>query len=119
MLGLALAATGLYAIMSYVVLLRRREIGVRIAIGADPRRIVTMIVWQALRLVLTGGIIGLALAVPLAFGLRAVFIGPISPMDPAAFLPPFALLLIVGLLASLLPARRASATDPINTLREE
>jgi predicted permease len=119
MLGLALAATGLYAIMSYVVLLRRREIGVRMAIGADPRRIVTMIVWQALRLVLTGGIIGLALAVPLAFGLRAVFIGPISPMDPAAFLPPFALLLIVGLLASLLPARRASATDPINTLREE
>jgi ABC-type antimicrobial peptide transport system permease subunit len=119
LLGLTLAATGLYAIMSYVVLLRRREIGVRMAIGADPHRIVTMIVWQALRLVLLGAGIGLALAVPLAFGLRAVFIGPVSPLDPAAFLPPLAFLLVVGLLASLLPARRASATDPIHTLREE
>ena len=119
MLALALAATGLYAVMSYVVLLRRREIGVRMAIGADPRQILTMMVWQALRLVLMGGAIGLALAVPLAFALRAVFIGPISPLDPAAFLPPFALLLIAGLLAAALPARRASATDPINTLREE
>jgi len=119
LLGLALAATGLYAFMSYVVLLRRREIGVRMAIGADPRQIMRMMVWQALRLVLSGGGIGLALAIPLAFGLRAIFVGRISVLDPAALLPPFALLLVAALLASGLPARRASTTDPINTLREE
>jgi predicted permease len=119
LLALILAATGLYAVMSYVVRLRRREIGVRMAIGADPRQILTMMVWQALRLVLAGGGIGLALAIPLAFGLRAVFIGPISPLDPAAFLPPLALLLLVGVLAAALPAKRASATQPSNTLREE
>ena len=119
LLALILAATGLYAVMSYIVRLRRREIGVRMAIGADPRQILTMMVWQALRLVLIGGGSGLALAIPLAFGLRAVFIGPISPLDPAAFLPPFALLLLVGFLAAALPAMRASATQPTNTLRDE
>ena len=72
-LALLLAATGLYAVMSYVVLLRRREIGIRVAIGAGPRQIMTMMVRQAFRLVLTGGAIGLGLAIPLAFGLRAVW----------------------------------------------
>jgi len=119
MLALAVAATGLYAVMSYIVLLRRREIGVRMAIGADPRQIVTMTIWHGLRLVLMGGGIGVALAVPLAFGLRATLIGSISPLDPGALLPPFALLVMAGLLAAALPARRASATDPINALREE
>jgi len=118
MLGLALAAMGLYAVMSYVVLLRRREIGVRLAIGAAPRQILTMVVSQALRLVLIGAGIGLAVAIPLAFGLRAAFIGRISPLDPVALLPPFLVLIIVGLLASALPAKRASATDALNTLRE-
>jgi ABC-type antimicrobial peptide transport system permease subunit len=66
-----------------------------------------------------GGGIGIALAVPLAFGLRATVIGSVSPLDPAALLPPFALLVMAGLLAAALPARRASATDPINALREE
>src|SRR5204863_2697162 len=70
-LALALAATGLYAVMSYVVLLRRREIGVRMAIGADPRQIVRMMIWQALRLVLAGGGIGLVLAIPLALAVRS------------------------------------------------
>jgi predicted permease len=118
-LALTLAATGLYAVMSYVVMLRRREIGIRMAIGADPQRILKMIVSQGLRLVLTGGGIGLALAIPLAFALRAVLFSRLSPLDPVAVLPPFGLLLIVGLLASVVPAFRASTTDPINTLREE
>src|SRR5262245_22039554 len=118
MLGLGLAATGLYAVMSYAVLLRRREIGVRLAIGAEPRQILTMVISQALRLVLIGGGIGLAIVIALAFALRAAVIGRISPLDPAALLPPFALLLVVGLLSAALPARRASATDAINTLRD-
>jgi len=119
LLALTLAATGLYAVMSYAVSLRRREIGIRVAVGAEPRQIVTMMVRQALRLVLAGGAIGLGLAVPLAFGLRPVFVGTISPLDPVAFLPPFALLIVVALIAAAVPARRASSIDPINTLREE
>jgi predicted permease len=118
-LALLLAASGLYAVMSYVVSLRRREIGIRVAIGAEPRQIMTMMVRQAFRLVLTGGAIGLGLAIPGAFVLRAVFVGTVSPLDPVAFVPPFALLMIVAFAAAAMPARRASSIDPIHTLRED
>ena len=64
--ALALSATGLYAVLSYIVALRRREIGVRLAIGAPPFRIITLVVRQALTLVLAGMACGLALAVPMA-----------------------------------------------------
>src|SRR6185503_8518917 len=105
MIALALAATGLYAVMGYVVQLRRREIGVRMAIGAEPQHILRMVMRQALTLVVAGGAIGLALAIPLAFALRWIVVATIAPLDPVVFGPTFLLLLLIGLLASALPAR--------------
>ena len=118
LLALTLASTGLYAVMAYLVMLRRKEIGVRMAVGADPRHIVAMVLRQALTLVLSGTAIGLALAIPLGYGLRAVFVGTVTPLDPVALIPTVALLIVAGTLAAAIPARRASRVDPITTLRQ-
>ena len=117
--ALALSATGLYALLSYIVALRRREIGVRLAIGAPPSRIVSLVVRQALKFVLAGMACGLALAVPMAFVMRATFVGKVTATDPMIFLPTISVLLAVGILAALVPAHRASRIDPIATLRQE
>ena len=117
--ALALSATGLYALLSYLVALRRREIGVRLAIGAPPSRIVTLVVRQALKLVLAGMACGLALAVPMAFVMRATFVGKVTATDPMIFLPTISVLIAVGILAAVVPALRASRIDPIATLRQE
>jgi putative ABC transport system permease protein len=117
--ALALSATGLYAVLSYVVALRRREIGVRLAIGSPPSRIITLVVRQALKLVLAGMACGLALAVPMAFAMRATFVAKVTAADPMVFLPAISVLLAVGILAAVVPALRASRIDPIATLRQE
>ena len=117
--ALVLSATGLYAVLSYLVALRRREIGVRLAIGAPPSRIITLVVRQALKLVLAGMACGLALAVPMAFAMRATFVAKVPATDPMVFLPTISVLLAVGILAAAVPALRASRIDPIATLRQE
>ncbi len=117
--ALALSATGLYAVLSYIVALRRREIGVRLAIGAPPSRIITLVVRQALKLVVAGMACGLALAVPMAFAMRATFVAKVTATDPMVFLPTISVLLAVGILAAAVPAFRASRIDPIATLRQE
>jgi predicted permease len=117
--ALILSATGLYAVLSYIVTLRRREIGVRLAIGAPPARIITLVIRQALKLVLTGMVCGLALAVPMAFAMRATFVAKVTAADPMVFLPTMSGLLAVGILAAAVPALRASRIDPIATLRQE
>jgi predicted lysophospholipase L1 biosynthesis ABC-type transport system permease subunit len=117
--ALALSATGLYAVLSYIVALRRREIGVRLAIGAPPTRIITLVVRQALKLVVAGMACGLALAVPMAFAMRATFVAKVTATDPMVFLPTISVLLAVGLLAAAVPGFRASRIDPIVTLRQE
>jgi putative ABC transport system permease protein len=119
MIGLLLSAAGLYAVMAYLVLLRHHEIGVRLAVGADPRNIITMVMKQAFSLVLIGAVIGLSLAILLAFALRPVFVGTVTPLDPVALGPPVVLLTLSALLAAILPARRASKVDPIETLRHD
>jgi ABC-type antimicrobial peptide transport system permease subunit len=118
LVALVLSATGLYAVMSYVVTLRRREIGVRLAIGAPPARILSLMLRQSMRLVLIGIGSGLLLAVPLAFWLRAMVVIEANP-DPMAFLPTVLLLAAVGAIAAALPALRASRVDPISTLRQD
>jgi hypothetical protein len=117
--ALVLSATGLYAVLSYIVALRRREIGVRLAIGAPPSRIVTLVIRQALKLVLAGMACGLTLAVPMAFAMRATFVAKVTAADPMVFLPTISVLLAVGILAAAVPALRASRIDPIATLRQE
>jgi hypothetical protein len=118
-LALILSAAGLYAVMAYVVQLRRREIGVRMAMGAEPRRIARMVLRQSLGIVGAGVLAGLAIAIPLGFGLRAVFIGTISPLDPMVFGPPVIALLAAAILASAYPARRAAGIDPMRVLKED
>lgn len=117
--ALVLSATGLYAVMSYLVQLRRREIGVRIAIGAQPTRIVAMILRHAFRLVGIGVACGLVLSVPMALLMRANFVAKVTALDPAVFVPTAALLLVVGAIASIVPSLRASRVDPMTTLRQD
>ena len=117
--ALILSATGLYAVLSYLVALRRREIGVRLAIGAPPSRIITLVIRQALKLVLAGIACGLTLAVPMALAMRATFVAKVTAADPMVFLPTISVLLGVAIVAAALPALRASRIDPIATLRHD
>lgn len=115
-LALLLAALGLYGVMSYSVAQRTREIGVRMALGAPPEAILRLVLAQAARTAAIGLVIGLAAA-----GLLAQLIGDllygVSPLDPATYAGVSALLLAVALLASFVPARRATKLAPMVALR--
>jgi hypothetical protein len=117
-LALILALAGLYAVLAYVVSLRRREIGVRVAIGAGPRDVMGLVVRQSVRLVTIGGLVGLALVLPLAYALRAALFG-ISPVEPFALVPALAALGVVAMIAAIVPARRAAQIDPVRALRDD
>jgi ABC-type antimicrobial peptide transport system permease subunit len=117
-LALILALAGLYAVLAYVVSLRRREIGVRVAIGAGPRDVMGLVVRQSVRLVTIGGLVGLALVLPLAYALRAALFG-ISPVEPFALVPALAALGVVAMIAAIVPARRATQIDPVRALRDD
>src|SRR5262249_36589326 len=99
-LALILALAGLYAVLAYVVSLRRREIGVRVAIGAGPRDVMGLVVRQSVRLVTIGGVLGFAIVLPIAFAIHAALFG-ISPVEPYALLPTIAALGIVALVAAV------------------
>jgi predicted permease len=117
LLGLVLAAVGLYGVVSYTVTQRTREIGVRMALGADGASVLGMIVRDGMRLVLMGVVIGMALALAGTRVMRGFLFG-VSPLDPLVFAVIPIGLALVTLLASYLPARRAAATDPLVALRE-
>jgi predicted permease len=116
--ALALAAGGLFGVISYSVGQRRREIGVRLALGASPAAIAAMILREGLVIAGLGAIAGLVLAVLLAQGAAALLFG-ISPRDPATFGAITALMFLVALAASWMPAARAMRVDPARTLRAE
>ena len=114
----ALAAVGVYGIMSYAVKRRTREIGIRMALGARPTDVVRLVVGQGMRLAMTGvvvGVVGAALATRL---LTRLLYG-VSPTDPATFAAIPVLLAGVAFIASWIPAQRAVRTDPTLALREE
>jgi len=118
LLALLLAAAGLYGVMSHVVAGRTREIGIRMALGADAFAVLRLILRQGMRLVLIGLAIGLAVALALTHLLKSLLFG-ISATDPLTFAVIALLLTLVALLACYLPARRATKTDPMNALRCE
>jgi predicted permease len=117
-LALALAAIGLYGLMSYSVALRTREIGVRLALGARPARLVRMVMGSALRMVGIGVIIGLPLAW-MASRLIARMIFGVSATDPTTIVVAIAILGSAGLAAAAIPARRAAAVDPVTSIHVE
>jgi predicted permease len=116
--ALMLAAVGLYSLIAYVVGLSRKEIGIRLALGADSRRIVTLIVGKAMALVAVGLALGLAGAIAAGRALESqLFQTP--AVDPAAFGMVALLLIIVSVIASLIPTRRAARVDAQAALRTE
>jgi putative ABC transport system permease protein len=116
--ALLLAAVGVYGVMGYSVAQRTREIGIRIALGAEQRDILKLIIRQGLTLVLIGVGLGLALALAFTRVLKSLLFG-VSTTDPFAFAVIALLLIAVALLACYLPARRATKVDPLVALRYE
>jgi predicted permease len=116
--SLLIAAIGQYAVVAFDGRRRSREFGVRIALGASPRQLVSSVVSESFRLTALGLAIGFALSVAVATGLARVLYG-VTPTDPATFASVFVLLAGASLLASYLPARRAASTDPMVVLRTE
>ncbi|HWR53088.1 MAG TPA: ABC transporter permease, partial [Bryobacteraceae bacterium] len=117
-LALALASVGLYAVIGAAVARRTREFGVRIAVGASGRDIVSMVLRKALLLAGSGLAIGIGLALVLARAIRSQLFG-VAPSDFASFAFASALLAAVAIVAAWLPARRAAKVDPISALRAE
>ena len=116
--ALFLAAVGLYAVMSFSVSRRVREVGIRMALGANARDVIRMIFGQGLLQVGVGLGAGLALALAIS-SLLGLILFDVQPRDPAVFGGVTALLLAAGALACLIPARRATRVDPLTALRAE
>ena len=117
-IALVIAGVGIFGVMSYSVGQRTQEIGIRMALGADPGAMVRMVTWQALVLTLWGVVLGLVAA----FGvtrLMAAQLFQVSPTDPPTFTVVCVLLMFSGVLAAWLPAMRASRVDPMVALRYE
>jgi predicted permease len=116
--GTLIATCGLYGLMAYAVAQRRREIGVRMALGASRRDVVGLVLGRALRIVAAGLVAGLAGAAGVTRVLRR-FLFEVTPTDPIVYTAVALLLVVVGLLAAWLPARRATRIDPLAALRAE
>ena len=117
-LALVLAAAGIYGVASYSVSSRRREIGIRAALGATRRQIIGMVLWENGRRVALGAGVGLALATLLAIGLRTVLYG-VRLVDPLALGGVLLTITMVAAAASIGPARRAANADPVRSIRSE
>ena len=113
-----LAAVGIYGVLAYTTVKRIREIGVRMALGAQPAQIRTLILSHGLHLLLIGSAIGLVAAFALSRALQSVLFD-VKGLDPRIYLGVGALLFLATFLASWIPARRASRVDPIVALRTE
>jgi len=117
-IALVLAAIGLYSVLGYSVSLRTREIGIRVALGAEPRNVAAFVLRQGVSLTLTGIAVGLAGAFALTRFMQSIIFG-ISAFDPFTFAGGSILLIAIAVAASYLPARRASRIDPMQALRTE
>jgi putative ABC transport system permease protein len=118
MIALALAAVGIYGVLSHSVAQRTREIGIRLAIGAAPSRVLIGVLRQSLILASAGAAIGLIIAAGVTRYLRSLLF-EVTPIDPSTFAAVAVLFLLVSLLASYLPAARASHVDPQVALRHD
>jgi len=117
-LAIAMAGVGLYGVLAYVVSMRTREIGIRMALGAQVRDVIRLVVRHGLGLALIGLGVGLAASFALS-RLMASMVYGVTTFDPLTYIGTTALLLLVAIAACYLPARRAARVDPMVALRYE
>ena len=117
-LAIVLAVVGIYGVMSYFVAQRSRDVGIRLALGAQPRDILNLVMGRSMRLAVTGVAIGSAISTGLERVLAGLFFG-VSASDPLNLASAGLILTLVAILASAIPARRALRLDPMDTLRSE
>jgi putative ABC transport system permease protein len=117
-LALGLASVGLYGVMAHLVARRTREVGIRMALGAEPRDVVRMIAGESLVPVIAGLFAGIAVALAAAHAVRSLLFG-VAPRDPVSIVLAAVAMLVVALAAAAIPARRASRVDPMIALRDE
>jgi putative ABC transport system permease protein len=115
-LALLLAAVGIYGVVSYSIAQRAPEIGIRMAVGARPADILGLVLRQIAMLIVTGAAVGITASLALT-RYAASMLFQVAPRDPAAFTVATLVLIIAGLAAALIPARRAMRVDPITVLR--
>jgi ABC-type antimicrobial peptide transport system permease subunit len=116
--ALALAIAGIYGVMTYSVTQRRKEIGVRIALGATPGQVFRIILGQGLTTTAIGLAFGMVAALALTRAIESLLFG-VTPTDPVTFAAVIGVLVSVAALACYLPARRATDADPMDALRQE
>jgi putative ABC transport system permease protein len=116
LMAVFLASVGVYGVSSYAVSQREREIGIRMALGAQPRDVLAMVVRETLTLAFVGVGVGLVLSLALARTMSGLLYG-VAATDPLTFAGAALLLVVVVLVAGYLPARRAARLDPASTLR--
>ena len=117
--ALALAAIGIFGVLSYAVAQRTREIGIRMALGAHQGTVLRLVVREAMIMAIAGVVCGLLAALALARAIVSRLLFETSPHDPTTFVAVAAVLGAVALLAAYLPARRATRVDPVDALRAE
>jgi predicted lysophospholipase L1 biosynthesis ABC-type transport system permease subunit len=117
-LALVLAAVGLYGVLAFNVARRTREIGIRVALGADPARVRGLVLREVLAMLVIGGVAGLGAAAALGRFLGSILYG-IEPWNPAIYAAGAGVLSLVAFGAALAPARRATSVDPMVALRHE
>ncbi len=117
-MALALGLIGIYGVIAYVVAQRTREIGIRMALGAERRQVRAMFLRQGLTLSAVGLGVGLVAALALRRLMPSLLFG-VEPSDVATYVAAIGIILAAAALASYLPARRASAIDPVETLKQE
>jgi ABC-type antimicrobial peptide transport system permease subunit len=114
--ALVLAGVGLYALVAYSVERRRQEIGIRVALGADPASLRNMVLAEGAQLTVTGVCLGLGASIALTRAMASLVVG-LTTWDPAVFVSVAALLALVSLAAAYIPARDATRIDPLRALR--
>jgi predicted permease len=115
-MALLLGVVGIYGVLAYAVMQRQREVGIRLALGAEPRAVKGMFVYRGLMLATTGIVFGSVAAASITRGMASLLFG-VTPVDAVTFAAAAVILVFAALVASYIPARRAAAVDPGETLR--